>query len=113
MELSGSEEEIRTTFTSVDVNGSGLISLDEFVKAFKSSRMEELSNRVLIMALEEEFGSIENFLNQSKGGKVFITFIFKNKIMLLQRKHDLAFVQKNKMIGFYLYNFFRIVITYV
>ena len=29
--------------------------------------MEELSNRVLILALEDEYGSIENFIQQQKG----------------------------------------------
>merc|ERR1711981_300303 len=41
--LKGSEDEIRDAFKSVDTNGSGMIDIDEFIKAIKGERMAELS----------------------------------------------------------------------
>ena len=67
LELKGDPEEVKETFAGVDANGSGYISSDEFLKGMKGARMEELSNRVLILALEDEYGSIENFIQQQKG----------------------------------------------
>merc|ERR1711997_212407 len=90
-ELKGTDEEIQATFKSVDVDGSGVVSMEEFVKAIKGARLEELSNRVLIMALEEEFGSIENFLAQSKGDySTFKNTVQRRRMLKKKMEEDMA-----------------------
>jgi len=91
LELKGTEDEILTTFKSVDVDNSGVVSMEEFVKAIKGARLEELSNRVLIMALEEEFGSIENFISQSKGDySTFKNTVQRRRMLKKKMEEDMS-----------------------
>ena len=62
LKLKVDPEEVKETLAGADTNNSGYISSDEFIKGMKGARMEELSKRVLILALEDEYGSIENFI---------------------------------------------------
>merc|ERR550534_1623278 len=67
MGLGGSDSEVRAAFTSVDVDGSGVIEYGEFSKAIKESRLSELGIQAIMSSIGVELDEVLAKFSRDKG----------------------------------------------
>merc|ERR1719461_1903712 len=67
MGLGGSDAEVRAAFTSVDVDGSGVIEYGEFSKAIKESRLSELGINAIMSSIGVELDEVLAKFSRDKG----------------------------------------------
>jgi Ca2+-binding EF-hand superfamily protein len=66
LDLKRDDEEIKRSFTNVDVDNSGIVERREFVDAIKGARMAELSLSVLMTQMDGQLEGLEDIFTDYK-----------------------------------------------